>query len=209
MPDISSVDNKKALQVLDAATSVFLTHGFSAATTDMIQRKARVSKSTMYACFSNKEAMFAAVVERECSAMASTIKAIDTAPGNIAGMLTEIGMSYLNIVLSPSGLALYRVAVAEAPRFAELGRLFYQAGPKIVTGLVIDRLNEALKSGEIDVQSTGVEGAAALFISMVRGEGQLEALTHPESRPSVAQLEQWVDRAVKVFLAAFAPGKNQ
>lgn len=208
MSDMTSVDNKKVLQVLDAATSIFLTHGFSAATTDMIQREARVSKSTIYACFSNKEAMFAAVIERECSVMASTIRAIDTAPGNISRTLTDIGMSYLDIVLSPSGLALYRVAIAEAPRFAELGRQFYKAGPKAVIAVVIDRLNDALQAGEIDVQTIGVEGAAALFISMVRGEGQMEVLTHPESRPSLAQKELWVKRAVDTFLAAFGQSKS-
>lgn len=203
MSDMTSVDNKKVLQILDAATSIFLTHGFSAATTDMIQREARVSKSTIYACFSNKEAMFAAVIERECSVMASTIRAIDTAPGNISRTLSDIGMSYLDIVLSPSGLALYRVAIAEAPRFTELGRQFYKAGPKAVTAVIVDRLNDALQAGEIDVHTIGVEGAAALFISMVRGEAQMEVLTHPESRPSLVQKEVWVDRAVNTFLAAF------
>lgn len=37
----------KSVAILDAATTVFLTHGFSAATTDMIQREAGVSKKTM------------------------------------------------------------------------------------------------------------------------------------------------------------------
>src|SRR3546814_6513872 len=49
-PPPSSGDlNAKALTVLRAARNVFLTHGFSAATTDMIQREAGVSKSTVYA----------------------------------------------------------------------------------------------------------------------------------------------------------------
>lgn len=204
MPDISSVNNEKVLQVLDAATSVFLTHGFSAATTDMIQREAHVSKSTIYACFPSKEAMFAAVIQRECSAMAATIRAIDTIPGKIDKTLTEIGMLYLDIVLSPSGLALYRVAIAEATRFPELGHQFYKAGPKAVTAVVVDRLNDAQLSNEIDVKRIGTEGAAALFVSMVRGEGQMEVLTHPESRPSVVQKELWIERAVTGFLAAFS-----
>src|SRR3546814_1070545 len=47
--------NAKALTVLRAARNIFLTHGFSAATTDMIQREAGVSKSTVYAHYANKE----------------------------------------------------------------------------------------------------------------------------------------------------------
>lgn len=39
----------KARYVLEAARKIFLTDGFSAATTDMIQREALVSNSTGYA----------------------------------------------------------------------------------------------------------------------------------------------------------------
>ncbi|MDR3323495.1 MAG: TetR/AcrR family transcriptional regulator [Zoogloeaceae bacterium] len=195
--------NDKELTILKAATLVFLAHGFSAATTDMIQREAGVSKATMYACFPNKEAMFAAVIERQCATMRATIQAIETSPGNIARTLTDIGMSYLELVLSPEGLALYRVAVAEAPRFPDLGRRFYLAGPRAVTALVATRLSAAAQAGEINVQTFGVEAAAGLFISMVRGEGQVESLTHPGAQPSTAQKDHWVRLAVTTFLGAF------
>lgn len=196
--------NDKALSVLKAATTVFLAHGFSAATTDMIQREARISKATLYACFPNKEAMFAAVIERQCAIMAATIQAtLQAAPGNIARMLTDIGMSYLKFALSPTGMALYRVTIAEAPRFPELGRQFFLAGPRTVILMVAARLSEAAEAGEINVQSVGVEAAAALFISMVRGEGQMESLTHPDAPPSAAQMDHWVQLAVTAFLGAF------
>lgn len=195
--------SNKARPVLDAATSVFLSHGFSAATTDMIQRKARVSKATMYACFHNKEALFAAVIERECAAMASEIGAVEASPGHLAKTLTEIGMAYLKIVLSPNGIALYRVVAAEAPRFPDLGQRFYLAGPKNVISTLARHLSESAQTGEINVQAMGVEAAAALFISMVRGEGQMELLTHPESQPSTGQMDHWVQQAVVTFLGAF------
>lgn len=195
--------NDKELSVLKAATSVFLAHGFSAATTDMIQREAGVSKATMYACFPSKEAIFEAVIERECAAMAEAIQAIQTAPGNITKMLTELGMSYLKFVLSPTALALYRIVVAEAPRFPELGRRFYLNGSRVVSSMVVGRLSEAAQAGEINIQSVGLDAAASLFISMVRAEGQLECLTHPDARPSAAQLDHWVQLAVATFLLAF------
>lgn len=201
--------NEKALAVLNAATTVFLTHGFSAATTDMIQREARVSKATMYACFPNKEALFAAVIERQCAAMAEATRAIASDPGNVARTLAGIGLSYLTIVLSPNGMALYRVVTAEAPRFPDLGRRFYLAGPQTVISVLAERLHEAARRGEIDVQSIGVDAAAALFISMVRGEGQMQALTHPDSQPSAAQMDHWVQIAVTAFLGAFGPSRRR
>lgn len=195
--------NDKELAVLKAATSIFLAHGFSAATTDMIQREAGVSKATMYACFPNKEALFAAVIEHECALMTETFKAMHVSPGNIAKTLTDLGMSCLEIVLSPTALALNRVVTAEAPRFPELGRRLYLAGPKVVTQIVGERLSEAARIGEINVQSVGIEAAATLFLSMVRAQAQTECLTHPDTRPSAAQKDYWVQIAVTAFLAAF------
>jgi AcrR family transcriptional regulator len=195
--------NGKELSVLNAAASVFLAHGYSAATTDMIQRKAGVSKATMYACFPNKEAMFTAMIEEKCAEMSEAIQAIEAAPGDIAGMLTALGMAYLEIILSPNTLALFRVVVAEAPRFPELGRRFYQTAPQFSLTMIAGRLGEAARAGEIDIHSVGAEAAASLFLSLLRGEGHLECLTHPDARPSAAQVNRWVQLAVTTFLGAF------
>lgn len=196
----------KSLPVLQAAATVFLAHGFSAATTDMIQREAKVSKATLYACFPTKEAMFAAVIEQECAVMTETVRAIKMAPGDISKTLTDLGLSYLKIVLSPTGLALFRVVVADAVRFPDLARTFYLAGPKVISKMLAERIEVAARAGEINVQAVGIDDAAALFVSLLRGEGQLECLTHPGAHPSTEQLDRWVRVAVTTFLAAFGSG---
>mgnify|MGYP003641674841 FL=1 len=195
--------NDKEVAILKAATSVFLAHGFSAATTDMIRRESGVSKATMYVYFPNKEVLFAAVIEHECGAMAATFRAMDSSPGDIAKTLSDLGMSYLDIVLSPMALALHRVVMAEAPRFPELGRRFFLAGPKVVTAILAERLGVAAQAGEIDVHALGVEAAATLFLSMLRAQPQMECLTHPGTHPSAAQKDHWVQLAVTTFLGAF------
>ena len=194
----------KSEEILEAASSVFLTHGFSAATTDMIQREARISKATLYAHFPGKELLFTAVIERECAAMTETMRNREPVSGDIACTLTDLGLSYLKTVLSPTGLSLFRVVVADAPRFPELGRRFYLAGPRVIFDMVAERLAEAAKAGEIDIQSVGLHTAAILFVSLLRGEAQMECLTHPEAAPSDEQRDRWARLAVNTFLAAFA-----
>ncbi len=209
MPESSHAANQEKRQaILKAATTVFLAHGFSAATTDMIQRQAGVSKATVYACFPNKEALFAAVIEHECAAMTETVRAIEPATGDIAKTLSDIGLSYLQFLLSATGLALFRVIVAEAPRFPELARHFYLAGPRVTTTMVAERLAQAARRGEIDIQTVGIEAAASLFISLLRGDGQLECLTHPDTQPSAEQLDRRVRLAVMTFLGAFGAGRH-
>jgi AcrR family transcriptional regulator len=202
-PHSSSSPGDKARAVLKAAATIFLQHGFSASTTDMIQREAGVSKATVYACYANKEALFAAVIESECAAFMSTVRAIDTRSADLKATLSEMGRAYMNILLSDTGLALFRVVVAEAPRFPDLARRFYQAGPRVAVGLFAERLTVFAERGELDLQSTGSEAAARAFLGLLRNDGQLEFLTHPNAHASAAQIEHWVEQAVTLFLRAF------
>lgn len=58
--------SRKATQVLEAAKNVFLRDGYSGASMDTVSREAAVSKATLYAHFSSKDKLFAAVIASEC-----------------------------------------------------------------------------------------------------------------------------------------------
>src|SRR5688500_639115 len=57
------LDAAKHARILKAATEAFLELGFNAASMDRIARKARVSKMTVYSHFTNKEALFGAMID--------------------------------------------------------------------------------------------------------------------------------------------------
>src|SRR3546814_7242103 len=162
----------------------------------MIQREAGVSKSTVYAHYANKEALFVAVIEAECAAFTNTVRGIGFRPGKLRETLTMLARAYLDIVLSPGGLAVFRVVIAEGPRFPKLARTFYLAGPQVMTTMVSEQLARAAASGEVDLGEIGRDTAASLFINLVRGEPQLQCLTHPDAAPSSAQIDQWANAAV-------------
>lgn len=83
--------DSKSLSILKAASEVFLEHGFNAATTDMIQRAAGVSKATLYARYPNKEALFCAVIEHQCGKFTRQVETLAVTPGDIRKVLQEIG----------------------------------------------------------------------------------------------------------------------
>ena len=202
-PVMPACPDQKTQRILLAATTVFLAHGFSASTTDMIQREAGVSKSTVYACYPNKEALFIAVIQAECDAFAQTLQRIRFAAGDLRKTLTVLGRAYLEILLSPNGLALYRVVISEAPRFPQLGHIFYLAGPRVIATMLTEQLAHAVQAGEIAVPLVGLDAAASLYSSLMRGDAQIQCLTHPDATPSAAQVDQWVELAVVTFLCAF------
>jgi len=198
----------KSLCVLKAASRVFLEHGFSAATTDMIQRAAGVSKATVYSRYRTKEALFAAVIDYQCSHFTDRVQQIEVTPGNIRKVLLEIGHTYLSLLLSTEALALFRTVIEVADRFPRLAHSFYSSGPGTMTRILAAHLETAASAGEIDVQVIGLEPAATLFMSMLRGEAQLIALTHPDSQASEVQVEQWVNQAVTTFLRAYGTAET-
>lgn len=202
-PDGATGQSEKARLVLAGARTVFLANGFSAATTDMIQQAAGVSKSTVYSHYPNKEALFVAVVEAECEQFLKTVRKPKFPGGRLADILNAMAQAYLEIVLSHDGLALYRMIAAEAPRFPELGRRFYLAGPATINNIVAEKLETAASKGELDLGSIGLDSAASLFVNMVRGEAQMQCLMHPDSPASAAQRDRWAKDAVIAFLRAF------
>lgn len=193
----------KAYIVLRAARKIFFTHGFSAATTDMIQREAAVSKSTVYAHYPNKEALFVAVIEAECKALAETMHAIKFQAGKLQETLTALARAYLNIVLSEAGLSLHRIIVAESARFPALARNFYVAGPNVITRMIAEHFASATASGELDLGPLGVDEAARMFINMVRSEPQLLYLAHPHSPPPQKQVDRWIKVVVETLMRAY------
>ena len=198
----ATVDDKAAA-VLAGARSVFLAHGFSAATTDMIQQASGVSKATVYARYPTKEALFIAVIEAECERFLGTVRATVVRSRDLREVLEAMAHAYLRVVLSPAALALFRTVVGEAPRFPALARQFYLVGPHGFNDIVERFLEEAAARDELDFSSVGLEMATIHFVNLVRGEAQMQCLTHPEAVPAQAQFDQWATAAATTFLRAF------
>src|SRR3990167_11050444 len=57
-----SRSERKRRAILDAATEIFLQHGYLGASMDELAAQAEVSKQTVYKQFASKEALFVAVV---------------------------------------------------------------------------------------------------------------------------------------------------
>ena len=196
---VSTKANEKDQKILDAATKFFLIHGFSGTTTDMIQKEAGVSKATMYGCYKNKEAMFAAVIERQCRNMQEQIILVETKAENLRSALTEIGKTYLCFILSHSGLAFFRVCIAEAVRFPELSEKFFEVGPQKLANIIAGYLEKSQKNKEIELNSSA-DIAANIFLALLRSDAHLKCLTHPNYTISDSEISTWVEYAVDLFM---------
>lgn len=193
----------KPAQILAAARSEFLRHGFAATSMDAIARSATVSKATVYAHFGSKEELFSAMVATNCRRMAESL-AEETLEGlEPREALRQIGRQFLTFLLSPDTLAIYRVVVSETPRFPDLGRRFFAAGPQHTRGRIARYLERISGRGLIRVDDPA--RATEMFLSMLVGQRHLRRVLGLDPAPSMAETDEAVDRAVEAFLRVYAP----
>lgn len=195
--------NPKAEKILLAATQVFMEQGYGATSMDAVARGAGVSKATVYAHFSSKEQLFAEIVRGECRRHAQAMAAPDIGACRVEEALYRIGLNFLTFVVKPRTLAIFRVVVAETPRFPELGQIFYESGPSIIAGELSALLAEMARAGRLAVEDP--ELAAEQFFGMLRGNLRLRCLLGVSPDVSTEAIEQAVRAGVTAFLRAYGP----
>jgi TetR/AcrR family transcriptional regulator, mexJK operon transcriptional repressor len=192
----------KAESILAAAKRTFLQRGFGAVSMDAIAREAAVSKATVYAHFAGKEELFGAVIGRECERFLASFSASELDPGDVRASLTVLGRRFLELVLSPDGIALHRIILAEVTRFPMLGEVFWRAGPERQRVQIEGFLQSAAASGTLSFHDTRL--AAEQFLSLIRGEIQLRQLLRLEADAGQPKIDDSVESAVDTFVRAFA-----
>ena len=168
---------------------------------DAIARDAGVSKATIYAHFPDKAVLFEELIKEECAKQWPNIAILDDEPGDVRAALIAVGRTYAEFLVSPKVLQTYRMVIAEAPRSPELGRAFYDGGPKRITDKLAAYLARAEAQGKLALGDPRL--AARQFFSMLRCEHHLRALTGIDPEPTATEIARIVDGATEVFLRAY------
>ncbi|WP_438392286.1 TetR/AcrR family transcriptional regulator [Caballeronia sp. DA-9] len=114
-------------RILDAATAMFLQHGFGGASLERIAEAAGAGKATLYSRYSGKEALFSEVVKRNCE---RSLRLVYEAPqsAELSQRLVSVTQTLVTRLLSDEVIGLIRMVVADAPRFPSLAKLTSDAG---------------------------------------------------------------------------------
>src|SRR4029077_2806326 len=147
-----------------------------------------------------------AVIDRECERYFARFSAGELDPRDVRASLTVLGRRFLELLLSPDGIALYRIILGEVTRFPRLGEVFWRAGPERQRIQIEAFLKSAVAAGTLALDDTRL--AAEQFVSLVRGDVQLHHLLHLEADADRRGINVAVDGAVAPFLQAFASMKD-
>lgn len=198
---------RKRRAILAAAAELFLRQGFERTSMDEVAALAGVSKQTVYAQFSSKDALFIAMSLGMTDAAADAVQQNldDLPPGSaLAAHLTAYAIRQLEVVRTPKLMRLRRLAIAEAPRFPELGKALHEGGP----ARAIARLAAAFSRWHAEglLQAPDAQVAATHFNWLIMAEPVNRAMLLGDAAvPPPSELQRHAAEAVRIFLAAYGP----
>jgi AcrR family transcriptional regulator len=189
--------------ILAAARDVFLERGFEGTNLDAVIGRCGGSKRTIYAYFGNKAELFGAIVRETSESLFVALDADAPEEQDLETALTWIGRRYLSSVTDGIPLALFRTVISEGPRFPDLARVFYEKGPDRAA----DRVDRLLAASDLGLRLNQEvrRKHANHFFGLLREDGAfLPRLLGLRAAPSQSEIDDIVQRAVRIFLAGLA-----
>jgi TetR/AcrR family transcriptional repressor of mexJK operon len=190
-------------QLIAVAEQLFLQHGFANTSVNAIVREAGGSLATLYAEFGSKEALFESVLSERAARFFPEERSVPRQRLDAQAELRALATHMLKRMLSDDGLAVYRIAVHEAPRFPALRKALLEVG---MPGL-LDRTARYLRgladggALAIDDSHDASRLAASQFIALVQGQLVFSAACGGEI--SARTRASHVNAAVKGFLGMY------
>jgi TetR/AcrR family transcriptional repressor of mexJK operon len=191
-------DDRKADQILEASKAVFLEHGYAGASMDLVAQSARVSKTTLYARFPSKEALFAATIHAECERRGMQFRAEDFDDLPVEEALCRIGRRFVDLIWSPEAVRVHQLVVGDAARFPEVARIFFESGPTKGRAAVVTYLRRAHDRGRLRVPDPTF--AAKELLAMLQGGPWFELTLGIGPAPPPEERDGFVRRVVALFL---------
>ena len=194
-------NDDKARQILDGARRIFLRDGFDGASMNDIVRAAGVSKGTVYVYFPSKEALFAALIRHDKRQQAEQTCKWASESGDVREALTRVGRSFMALLTKPEHIAQVRTVIAVAPRFPEIGRAFYEAGPQHGTAKLATLLTRHAAAGALTIPDA--PRAAVHFAQLCQGDAYRRLMFGLTDTIPQDEIDETVEQAVEVFLRAY------
>jgi AcrR family transcriptional regulator len=189
--------------MLTAALAVFLEHGYEGASIEEVMRRVGGSKASLYRYFGNKEGLFGDIITMRCEEFMQGFVVPAQADDDIEQTLTRIAQRFVRIFLDPERRELFRIMLAEMPRFPALAQRFYEQGPARARKLLGDYFRRQHEAGRLVCPDP--EFIATQFIEMVKANPQHRALLGFEPFLPGRTVEQHIAGVVRLFLHGCAP----
>lgn len=192
----------KRQAILRYARKAFVSDGYAATKIEPIAREAGVSTATLYALFDGKAQLFSAVIEDAAQDFARQMAGIGAIQGDARQQLISFAEAYADFMSDPFVRAVFRLVMAERPRFQSVARRFFDQGQAAFGATLIGILKAQSMAGALRPidrpswaagQLMGMVEHPVFFVPLVTGDEITVRRTNAEI----------VEDAVDTFLARY------
>jgi AcrR family transcriptional regulator len=198
---LKSKTEAKRQAILKAAAEVFQELGFERASMSDIRERIGGSKATLYNYFPSKENLFFEVMlnakTHELDAISGTL---DPDAEHLKEQLLQFGQKFLGALYSPDGIAVRRLAIAQAPH-SDIGRMTFERSTLRMEKEVAEFLKKSAKRGELRIADAKI--AAMHLLSLLEAEFLQRVLLDVLGPVKPEAIKAAVRRAVEVFLSGY------
>ncbi|GHG03837.1 MULTISPECIES: TetR/AcrR family transcriptional regulator [Amycolatopsis] len=193
------VAQEKRALIVAAATALFLELGYDRTSLARIAERSGVSRATLFKQFPTKAALFDAIVTE---AWSTAEEEEPPQAGNFVDGLGILGRRYADLLGRPRMTDLFRIVIAELPRFPELAHAQFSQGKMPYFESVRGYLLAEHEAGTVRIAD--VDLAATQFLGMISNYVFWPALLVPGWEVSAERVAQVVDEAVRTIAARYA-----
>jgi len=193
--------DERRTAILDIAREAFLQDGYSGTSMSRIAVLVGGSKATLYSYFPSKKDLFVAVVDRETTRLYDEIFHIEPVRGEAEAVVAGVVKRCLEGLLSDTIVAGYRLIIAEAGRFPEIGKTAYDLAVRRGLERIAQYFRKAREAGVL--RDCDPREAADSFLDLAAGNLHTQRLWNAVEKLDASALEAEARRITAVFLAAY------
>jgi TetR/AcrR family transcriptional regulator, regulator of autoinduction and epiphytic fitness len=194
------VREEKRQAAVQAATDLFLEQGYERTSLQQVAKRADVSTATLFKRYPTKVSLLEAIVDEFWKYRENCEGGLPF--GNPRFVLSKCGMDYAKRLRAPEMIAIYRLIIAEVPRFPDLGQMLFEKGEGPFVEWLNAYLDAEVKAGVLSVPD--IPAASRTFFATISGQVFWPELIMLGRGGSDADVKTVVDRAVTAMLAAYA-----
>ncbi len=198
-----SKSEEKRAQILEAASELFLSHGFDQVTMILVAEKAQVSKQTVYSHFGSKDELFCAAIESRCESF-QLIDLLEDFERPIKETLMQLAHQFHQLINSFEGLRIYCICAANnmnADTDNHISELFWQAGPEKVKSALIHYFETQQQAGKIHLDNAHFAGQQ--FLYMLKAEDNMRKVLGLDDLGSEQEQHAYLHSSVELFCRGY------
>ncbi len=197
----SAATDPRREAILKHARRHFTADGFAATKMEPIARESSVSTATLYGYFASKDLLFKAVIDDASDDFSREMDAVKGLDGPARQRLTTFITAYAGFMSDPFVRSIFRLVMAERPRFGEVAMRFFERGRTYFGAALIGSIVDLTQRGELVCEKPS--WAAGQLMGLIEHPVFFVPLVTGDEVKARRTIEMIADDAVETFMARY------